>query len=244
LSFEELCQWVDARVAGKTPRYVVTPNVDHLCRLPYDPAFQEAYEGAALRLPDGVPLMWFARLLGRRLCEKLSGSDLVPRLSAYAAEKGHRVFFLGAAEGVAEEAARRLRERHPSLQVAGSFSPPFGFEKDARQCREAVERVRESRADICFVALGSPKQEIWLSQHAAGMGTPVCLAIGAGLDFVAGRVRRAPGWMQRAGCEWIWRLTQEPRRLWRRYLVEDSYFLILLLKEIGRRREPAKRDRS
>ena len=206
-----------------------------MCRLRYDTEFQEAYAHAALRLPDGVPLMWCAKLLGKPLREKLSGSDLVPRLTAHAAEKGHRVFFLGAAEGVGEEAAAKLREAHPALQVAGCFSPPFGFEKSEAHSIEAVRRVRKSEADVCFVALGSPKQEIWLLKNAALMEVPVVLAIGAGLDFVAGRVRRAPPRVQRLGCEWLWRLMHEPRRLWRRYLMHDSYFFVLLLKEFFRR---------
>ena len=240
LTFDGLCRWLDAQIALKTPAYVVTPNVDHVCRLHHDTEFQEAYAHAALRLPDGVPLMWCARLLGRPLREKLSGSDLVPRLTAYAAEKGYRVFFLGAAEGVAEEAAAKLREIHPALKVAGCFSPPLGFEKSEAQNLEAVRCVRKSEADICFVALGSPKQESWLLENAASMRVPVVVGIGAGLDFVAGRVRRAPVWLQRLGCEWIWRLVHEPRRLWRRYLVHDSHFFILLLKEFVRhmRKQP------
>ena len=234
-SFEEVCRWADEKIARRSPAYVFTPNVDHVCRLHRDAEFREAYAGAGLRVPDGVPLIWCARLLGKPLREKLSGSDLVPRLSAYAAEKGYRIFFLGAGEGIAEEAARKLREKHPSLQVAGCYSPPMHFECDPEQNQETVERVRASRADMCFVALASPRQELWLWHYTTAMEVPVVLGIGAGLDFAAGRVPRAPLWVQRIGCEWLWRLMHEPRRLWRRYLVDDSYFLILLLREIGRR---------
>jgi N-acetylglucosaminyldiphosphoundecaprenol N-acetyl-beta-D-mannosaminyltransferase len=235
ISFEELCRWLGEHIQRQTPAYIVTPNVDHVCRLRFDADFREAYASAALRLPDGVPLMWCSKLLGKPLREKLSGSDLVPRLSAYAAEKGYRVFFFGAAEGVAEEAARRLREKYPGLQVAGFYSPPMNFDQDATQNQEAVQRVRATQADICFVALGSPKQEIWLLHNTSALGVPLAVGIGASLDFAAGRVRRAPLWVQRIGCEWIWRLVREPRRLWRRYLVEDSYFFILLFKELVRR---------
>ncbi len=235
LSFDELCHWIDARVADRAAAYVVTPNIDHVCRLHRDDGFQEAYAGAGLRLVDSAPLMWCAKLFSRPLKEKLSGSDLVPRLSEYAAEKGYRVFLLGAAEGVAEEAARRLQSKYPGLQIAGCYSPPFGFEHDAAQNEAVCERVRQANADICFVALGSPKQEVWLLHHAESMGVPAAFAVGAGVDFAAGRVRRAPVWMQRSGCEWLWRLMREPLRLWRRYLIEDSYFLVILLREIGRR---------
>ena len=235
LSFEDLCQWLDSQIAHRTAAYVVTPNIDHVCRLRRNAEFREAYDEAGLRLADSAPLMWCAKLFGQPLKEKLSGSDLVPRVSAYAAEKGYRVFLLGAAEGVADEAARRLREKHPSLQIAGCFSPPFGFDRDAVQSAKTCERVRAAQADICLVAFGSPKQETWLLHHAPAMNVPVTFAVGAGLDFAAGRVRRAPVWIQRSGCEWLWRLMREPQRLWRRYLVEDSYFLVILLTEIGRR---------
>jgi N-acetylglucosaminyldiphosphoundecaprenol N-acetyl-beta-D-mannosaminyltransferase len=235
LSFDELCHWIDVQVGHRTAAYVVTPNIDHVCRLQRDSEFRDAYAGAGLRLVDSAPLMWFAKLFNQPLKEKLSGSDLVPRVSAFAAGKGYRVFLLGAAEGVADEAARRLQAKYPGLEIAGCYSPPFGFDRDAAQNEAVCERVREANADICFVALGSPKQEIWLLRHAGLMGVPAAFAVGAGVDFAAGRVQRAPVWMQRSGCEWLWRLMREPFRLWRRYLVEDSYFLVILLREIGRR---------
>lgn len=241
VSFDELCLYIDQRIADRVPGYIVTPNVDHVVRFHRDPAFRKAYEHAFLVLTDGMPILWTAWLLGRPVPEKLSGSDMVPRLSAYAADRGYSVFFFGASDGVAAEAASRMKGRYPNLSVAGVYSPPMGFEKDPAAVSEAIGRLRRAGADICFVALGSPKQEVWLCEHCNECGISVMIGVGAGLDFVSGRVRRAPRWMQYAGLEWIWRLVQEPRRLWHRYLVEDMYFFVLVWREIWQqwRRSPA-----
>lgn len=241
LTYEDLCRCIDERVAAREPGYIVTPNVDHVCRFNRDRAFRTAYENACLVLADGMPILWSARLLGRPLREKLSGSDMLPRLSGFAAERGYSVYYLGAAEGVAAEVERRLRQRHPALRVAGTYSPPFGFERDPAANEETLRRVREARPDICFVALGSPKQELWLHENYRKLGVPVTIGVGAAFDFVAGRARRAPVWMQKAGLEWVWRLCHEPRRLGRRYLIEDSYFLLLLGRELLRNRRSADR---
>jgi len=236
LTFEQVCASVAERIQEGRPGYIVTPNVDHVCRCSKDAAFLEAYQGAFLVLPDGMPIMWAARLLGKPLVEKLSGSDMVPRLSAFAAREGYDLFFLGAARGVAAEAARLLEGHYAGLRVVGVYSPPMGFESDPTACAEVVRRLREAKPDICFVALGSPKQELWMHKYVEACGVPVIVGIGAGLDFVAGRVRRAPVWLQRSGAEWLWRLCHEPRRLWRRYLVEDMYFFRLFWREYRKQR--------
>jgi N-acetylglucosaminyldiphosphoundecaprenol N-acetyl-beta-D-mannosaminyltransferase len=236
LRYGDVCDSIAARVASREPGFVVTPNVDHVCRFHRDPKFRAAYENACLVLADGMPILWSARLFGCPLPEKLSGSDMLPRLSGYAAEQGYSIFLLGAAEGVANEAVSKLLESHPSLRVAGTYSPPLGFEKDPAANDEVLRRLHEAKPDICFVALGSPKQEVWLHENHAKSGVPVMIGVGAAFDFVANRTRRAPVWMQKTGLEWAWRLFQEPRRLARRYLVEDSYFLVLFLRELLRKR--------
>lgn len=231
ITFDDLClllrRWVDER----SVHCVFTPNVDHIVRCERDEAFRTAYEQASLRVVDGMILMWAARLLGKPVVAKLSGSDLVPQLSEIAAREGYRVFLFGAAPGVADEAAARLQAQYPGLVVAGTYSPPMGFERDGDENEKAIEAVRSADADLLFVALGSPKQEIWMARHRDALGVPLMMGIGATLDFVSGRVRRAPIWMQNTGLEWLWRLVQEPRRLWRRYLIEDSGFIGMFLRE-------------
>jgi N-acetylglucosaminyldiphosphoundecaprenol N-acetyl-beta-D-mannosaminyltransferase len=230
ITYGQLCQAIDDRIKSGTPGYIVTPNVDHVVRVKRDAAFRRAYEGAWLVLADGTPLMWAMRLLGRPLVSKLSGSDMVPRLSSWAADSGRRIFLFGAAPGVAEEAAAVLRDRHPALNIVGTYSPPLGFEKSAEEEAKAIEAVRIAKADLVFVALGSPKQEVWVSKNYQAFGPSVVMGIGASLDFLSGRVKRAPRWMQRSGLEWFWRLASEPRRLWRRYLLYDSAFVLIFLR--------------
>ena len=236
VSREEVFAIIDRRIAERKPGYVVTPNVDHVRRNYEDPMFRKAYRRSFLVVPDGMPVMWASRLLGTPLREKISGSDLVVWLSEHAAERGHSVFLFGAAPGVADGAAHRLRRRFPKLRIAGTYSPPFGFHKSPEANAEAVGRIREAQPDICLLALGSPKQEVWMSEHCEACGAPVMVGVGAGLDFVAGRAKRAPRWIQRIGFEWAWRLCHEPRRLWRRYLVDDRLFFRLLWRELRRRR--------
>jgi len=232
VTLDELVELLDEQIALCKPGYIVTPNVDHVCRFHRDPAFRGAYENAWLVLCDGMPIIWASKLLGRPLRQKLSGSDLIYWLSRHAAERGYSVHFFGAQEGVAAAAAERLKQQFPALKIAGVQSPPFGFHTDPDANAAATQLVRESGADIVYVALGSPKQEVWMKDNAEACGIAAMIGVGGAFDFVSGRVRRAPEWIQRASLEWIWRLCQEPRRLWRRYLVEDVLFVKLFMAEL------------
>lgn len=218
-----------ARAAG--PSVVVTPNIDHVVKLHRDAEFRRIYEAADLVLADGMPLVWAARFLGTPLKERVTGSDLFPALCACAALSGLRVFFLGGREGAAEKASEILRAANPGLMVCGVYSPPLGFEKDTIENKKIERLLSEARPDILFVGLGAPKQEKWIWKHARAVGVPVSIGVGVSFEFVAGMVRRSPRWMQRSGLEWLWRLGSEPKRLWRRYLIEDPYFFWLVLEQ-------------
>lgn len=242
VTFEEVCARIAHRVARHDPGFIVTPNVNHVCLNHRDEIFREAYRNAFLALPDGKPVMWASWLFGVPLQQKLSGSDMVPRLTRFAAERGYSVYFLGGSAGTAERAAEILARDNPGLRVAGCHFPPFGFEKDPEASRAAIDAVRDARPDICFVALGSPKQELWMNDCHRLCDVPVSIGVGASFDFISGRIRRAPRWLQEAGFEWLWRLAMEPRRLWRRYLIQDSVFLKLLWQEyFAQRRRRAAR---
>lgn len=230
-TMDEAVGRVDELVRAKSPAYIVTPNVDHVMKLQRDPVFRRIYEGAAAVFADGMPLLWAAKLFGSPLKEKVSGSDLFPDICALAAEKGYKVFFLGGRPGAADKAAEVMRVRYPRLAVAGTYCPPLGFEKDEAENAKIIRLVRESGADILFVGLGAPKQEKWIYAHHRECAVPVSIGIGVTFEFAAGMVRRSPAWMQRAGLEWLWRLFMEPRRLWRRYLVDDMAFFWLLLRQ-------------
>ena len=224
---------------GTPPAYVVTPNVDHLVKLEDDREFRDVYARADLVLADGVPLIWASRLLGTPIRCKVSGSDVFPAFAPIAAANGLRLFFLGGRPGAAARAADVLRGRHAGLRIVGTYAPPFGFDRDPLENARAVERVRAAAPDVLFVGLGAPRQEKWIARHLAELSVPVSMGVGVSFEFVSGDVRRAPVWMQRHGLEWSWRLAMEPRRLWRRYLVEDLRFLRLVAGEkLGRRRHP------
>jgi N-acetylglucosaminyldiphosphoundecaprenol N-acetyl-beta-D-mannosaminyltransferase len=212
--------------------YIVTPNTDHVVRYHRDPAFREAVDGAWLRLADGMPVVWASRLLRNPLPERVAGSDLLPALCELAARQGYSVFLLGGREGVAKRAAERLEARFRGLKVAGTYTPVEGFDGDPEDQEAAVEAVNRVAPDILFVGVGSPTQELWVHRNWDRLRVRVAVCCGAALDYAAGTKPRAPGWMRRAGLEWLWRLVHEPRRLWRRYLLDDLAFLGILLRAL------------
>jgi len=217
--------------------YVVTPNLDHAVRLRSDAALRAAYDGAALVLADGMPLVWASRLRGPALPARVAGSDLIEPLAAAAAGAGLSLFLFGTTLAVLCTAARRLAAGAPGLRIAGIHAPPFGFESDPEANREALAAVAAARPDIVLLALGSPKQELWAARwrHECGAGVLVC--IGAGLDFLAGAQARAPRPLQRLGLEWLWRALGDPRRLGPRYLRNLLWLPRLLAEQlVGRRR--------
>ena len=240
VSLEEVFASVSRQIEMREPGYILTPNVDHVCDFQNLEEFREAYHNGFLILADGVPIVWASRLLGTPIQCKISGSDLVYSLTEYAAEKSYSVFFFGAAEGIAQRASEVLTERYPGLRVAGVYSPPMGFDTDPDLAAESVRVVQESGADICYVALGSPRGDLWNYRHHKETGVPVHIGVGASLDFVAGTIKRAPAWMQKSGLEWTWRLAREPRRLAKRYLQKDLYFFPLLWKEFSNRKRRGK----
>lgn len=216
-----------ARGKGGT---VVTPNVDHVVLAEDDDALVAAYRDASLSLVDGKPLVWLSRLMGLPLPAKISGSDLAVPLLARAAAEGLPVFFLGAQEGVGRRAADLMRLRFPHLQVAGVLSPPLHFEKDVVENLKVTATIKASGAAIVLVALGAPKQELWMHRVRDDLAPAVLLGVGGTLDFLAGKVRRAPRVVSEIGLEWAWRLLQEPRRMAHRYLVRDRAIFGIALR--------------
>ncbi len=215
----------------KAPGYVVTPNAQHIVMLQNNDRFQQIYQQATLSVPDGVSLLWAAEFLGTPLQGRVNGTDLFEQLCQAAAEVGLKVFFLGGRPGAAEGAAQVLTTRHPKLQIAGTYCPPYGFEADPSE-RERIQAVVAAAApDILFVGLGAPKQEYWIAEHYQQLGIPISIGIGVSFEFVAGTVQRAPKLLQKTGLEWAFRLVTEPKRLWKRYVFGNSLFTWLVLKQ-------------
>lgn len=230
LTMDEALQKIDQLIIEDHNAYVVTPNVDHIVQLERGGPLTEVYENADLILTDGKPLIWISKWYGTPIKEKISGSDLFPRLCALAAEKGYRMYFLGAAEGVAAKAAENLEKRFPGLQVVGTYSPPYGFEKDDDEMEKIKKQIKDVKPHILIVGLGCPKQELFILHHKDELGVPISLGLGASLDFEAGNVKRAPKWMADHGLEWVYRIFQDPKRLAKRYLVDDRKILGLAIK--------------
>ncbi len=213
VTMEETIRWIDRWIEQGDAHQIATVNPEFLVKAQENAAFKAALRQAALCIPDGIGIILAARLRGHRLRERVAGSDLVPRLGEEAARRGWRVFFLGAAPGIAERTATLLSERHPELPVAGYYAGSPAVEEEAG----IIRRVRASNADLLLVAYGAPKQDLWLMRNLARTGASVGIGVGGSFDFVAGVSRRAPRWIQRLGLEWLHRLIQEPWR-WRRQL--------------------------
>ena len=230
LAMPETLDAIDKLISENKNAYVVTPNVDHIIQLERGGEIVDVYKHADLILCDGKPLVWISKWYGTPIKAKISGSDLFPLLCQRAAQKGYRMFFLGAARGVAAKAAKNLMARYPGLKVVGTLSPTFGFEKDPEKTKEVIDIVKKAKPQILIVGLGAPKQEKFIYENREKLGVPVSLGLGASLDFEAGNVKRAPKWMSDHGLEWFYRITQDPKRLAKRYLVDDRKIFKLALK--------------
>jgi N-acetylglucosaminyldiphosphoundecaprenol N-acetyl-beta-D-mannosaminyltransferase len=230
LTMNEALDEIDRLILENRNAYVVTPNVDHIVKMEKDQELCKVYRNANLILTDGKPLIWIAKWYGTPIKEKISGSDLFPLLCQMAAEKGYRMYFLGAAEGVAARAAKNLTERYPGLKVVGTYSPPLEFEKDEEEMQKIVNLIKTAKPHILIVGLGCPKQEKFILHNREELGVPMSLGLGASLDFEAGNIKRCPKWMANHGLEWLFRMTQDSTRLVKRYLVDDIKIIKIAIK--------------
>jgi N-acetylglucosaminyldiphosphoundecaprenol N-acetyl-beta-D-mannosaminyltransferase len=224
LSTSELLQCLDRGV-------VFTPNVDHLVKLQDDPDFLDVYRAADYRVCDSKILMYASRFLGAPIQEKISGSDLFPAFYTYHRNNPNvRIFLLGAKPGIAAEAMRRINRAIGREIIVGAHSPSFGFENNEQECAQIIEMVNQSGATVLAVGVGAPKQEKFICRYKdLFTQVKIFLAIGATIDFEAGSVNRSPKWVSEVGLEWLYRLLAEPKRLWKRYLLDDPRFFWLVL---------------
>lgn len=236
VSFGEALDAIDRLVASGNGGFIFTPNVDHIVMADSNPEFEAVYQKASLSLADGVPVVWASLLFDTPLPEKVSGSDLIAPLLERAGQKNWRVAFVGAAPGVAEKAAAVAKAKW-GTNVVHTEAPMVNL-KDTAQLDAIGERVAAAKPDLVLMAFGAPKQELLIGRVADRLKPAVLLGVGASLDFIAGTMKRAPVVFQKTGFEWLYRLAQEPRRLWRRYLINDPKFALILmrsLKEAGKR---------
>jgi N-acetylglucosaminyldiphosphoundecaprenol N-acetyl-beta-D-mannosaminyltransferase len=223
LSLAGFVSRIEDFVASGKPHYVAMVNVAKLVKMRSDKELQESVFAADMIGADGVPLVWASRLFGDPLPGRVNGTDLIKKGD----EKSYRIFFLGATKVVLEKVLDVVRRDYPGVQVAGSHHGYFA----AQQETDIVAKIKQAHADILFIAFGTPKKELWVKQYLHSMGVPVIHGVGGSFDVLAGVIPRAPLWMQRNGLEWLFRMFQEPRRMWRRYLVTNLTFMTLVTRE-------------
>jgi N-acetylglucosaminyldiphosphoundecaprenol N-acetyl-beta-D-mannosaminyltransferase len=216
--------WIEQAIAERQPRQICTANPEFVIAAQRDAEFRAILRHAGLVLPDGVGLLWAARWQGQTLPERVPGSDLIERIPEYGATRGWRLFFLGAAEGVAQRAAAILQTRYPGWVLAGAMPGDPAPAADPA----LIPLIRQTRPDVLFVAYGAPKQDQWIARNLPHLNVPVCIGVGGSFDFVAGVIPRAPQWAQHLGLEWAFRLWRQPQRLGRIFRAVVQFPLAVL----------------
>ena len=223
-------------IEGGEQHYVCVVPVHSVMDCLRDDEHRRIVNRSGMTTPDGMPMVWLCRLKGFRHVRRVYGPDLMLEMCRVSQEKKFRHYFLGGAEGVPEKLVANLTDSLPWLEVGGLYSPPFR-ELTPIETDEMIARINESKADILWVGLGSPKQERWMAEHIEALDVPVVIGVGAAFDFHAGVKKQAPRWMQQSGLEWLFRLASEPRRLWKRYLRANPAFVVLITLQALRLRK-------
>lgn len=231
ISMEDSIRIIEEFISDKEKHQVCVPNVWSTVLMQKDKEFREINNSSSLAIPDGMPLVWTSKFYGKPIQERVSGPDLFLEFSKVAAEKGYKFFFLGASPDILKKMTINLKEKYPSLKIVGTYSPPFAEEFSEEENRRMIEIINRAKPNILWVGLTAPKQEKWIGKHLNQLEVPVSIGIGGAFDFVAVRVKRAPRWIQKMGLEWFFRLCQEPNRLIKRYLVGNTIFIWLVIKE-------------
>lgn len=225
---------IDRWIATRQPHYVCVTGVHGVMESYRDSALRSIHNSAGLVTPDGMPLVWLSRLRGFRHVERVYGPDLMLAVCEKSVAAGYRHFLYGGTEETLDALRASLNRRFGGIQIVGCFSPPFRALSPVED-EEVVARIKSAAPDIVWVGLSTPKQERWMAEHVGRLGVPALVGVGAAFDFHAGIKAQAPRWMQRNGLEWFFRMITEPRRLWRRYLVNNPMFLYLVLLQAAGR---------
>lgn len=231
LTINETLDQIEEMIRRRIPRQLNFVNAYTLTVCRRNQAFADILNGSALNLADGMSVVWGARWLDMKFPGRVAGPDLSEALCARAEKKGYRVFFMGSSWDNLTELKKSLLQRYPALKIVGVYSPPVCDEFGEAETTKIIAEVKASSPDVLFVGVSTGKQEKWLSQNLNQLNVPVCLAVGAAFDFLSGRIPRAPEWLRVRGLEWLYRLYREPRRLWKRYLLGNAVFLLILFKK-------------
>src|SRR5208283_3381978 len=213
ITIENAVDTIEEMIKYQNKHLIVPVNPEMIMTAQHNPEFLRAINNASLALPDGIGVIWASRLYGTPIETRITGVDTVQSVAQHAAKHGYRIFFLGAAEGIADQAAQKLQRQYPGLTIAGTYAGSPRPEEEQDIC----QKINDARPHILFIAYGAPKQELWITRNFHKLHVPVAMCVGGTFDFIAGEVTRAPRWVQSIGCEWLYRLANEPRR-WRRMI--------------------------
>lgn len=230
VDMRETISGIESMIKDGDKHYVVAINVDVVMKIEEDTYLKEITDRADMVLVDGKPLIWISKWHKRTVKAKISGSDLVPILCKVAAKKGYSIFIIGGKEGIANQAKKKLEEKYPDIKIVGTYAPPFGFEKDEKELDKINAMISEAHPDLLIACFGCPKQEKWIYENYKKYDAKVSVCAGATVDFLAGNVSRAPKWMSEHGFEWFYRFLQEPKRMFKRYFIDDVKILKLIRK--------------
>jgi N-acetylglucosaminyldiphosphoundecaprenol N-acetyl-beta-D-mannosaminyltransferase len=230
-------EYVQESIDNVSQQYICVTPAHGVMECQTNPELRRIFNSSGLTTPDGMAIVWILELLGHKQVSRVYGPDLLLAVCEKSLETGWRHFFYGGAPGIPEKLAERLCERFPGLQVAGVYSPPYR-PLTAEEDQDVIRMINESRADIVWIGISTPKQEMWMSEHLGKLDAPVLIGIGAAFDFHSGAKKQAPKWIQRSGLEWLFRLATEPRRLWRRYIQYPYFGLLVLGQLLGLKKYP------
>jgi N-acetylglucosaminyldiphosphoundecaprenol N-acetyl-beta-D-mannosaminyltransferase len=226
----ETVQAIESMIQEDGKHYIVAVNVDVVMKMEEDLYLKEITDNADMVLVDGKPLIWISKYYKKPVKAKISGSDLVPLLCKVSAEKGYSIFIIGGKDGIADQAKKKLIDKLPGIKIVGTYAPPFGFEKNEIELQKINEMISAAHPELLIVCLGCPKQEKWIYENYQKYDATVSICAGATVDFLAGNVKRAPRWMSEHGFEWFYRFLQEPKRMFKRYFIDDVKILKLVKK--------------
>jgi len=227
-AIDRISKWIAAR----DPHYICVTPAHSVMAVYQNPELRPIFNQSGMTTPDGMAIVWLLRLMGHNHVSRVYGPDLMHALCQRSLEHGFRHYFYGSSPEVLKALEENLRQAYPGLAVAGHYSPPFG-PVSAEEGKQIEEHIRTASPDILWVGISSPKQELWMAEHVSRLDVPVLIGVGAAFDFLSGKKKQAPSWMQRVGLEWFFRLLTEPRRLWRRYAQYPLFILLLLAQATG-----------
>ncbi len=230
LTMEDTLSEIEKKIKNKEKSYVTTLNTDVMVKIDADPYLKKIVDNSDLALVDGQPLIWISKLNKKPVKEKISGSDLVPNLCKQAVKKNHTIFFIGGKAGVAEKAKLNLEKQYPGISIVGTYAPPLGFENDPKELENINNIISSRHPDLIIACFGCPKQEKWVYENYNKYDGLVTICAGGTVDFLSGNVKRSPRWVSDHGFEWLFRFFNEPRRLFKRYFIDDMKIFKLYFK--------------